>query len=120
MVTVNNPNAHLANQLGLLNPIQWINEAIPLSFVVDWFSNLSQVISQLTDFVGLDVIKPITTRRFTGTEGVSHSGGSSEKKFFVHKRKLEIPTAKLQFAYERFSWQRGLNAISLLIGAIRS
>jgi hypothetical protein len=120
IVTVNNPNVHLANQLGLLNPVQWINEAIPFSFVVDWFSNLSQVISQLTDFAGLTVDKPITTRRFTGTEGIQHASGSSFKKFFVFKRKTEIPTAKLQFAYERFSWQRGLNAISLLIGFTRS
>lgn len=44
-VQVKNPNLWLANQLGLVNPASWLLEAIPLSFVVDWFSNLSQVVS---------------------------------------------------------------------------
>lgn len=117
-VRVNNPNLWLLNKLGLVNPAQWINEAIPFSFVADWFSNLSQVISQMTDFVGLTVSNPVSTRLSTCRETFTNYdvpyNYSKEAKIF--RRTLEIPTAKLQFAYERFEWQRGLNAISLLIG----
>lgn len=116
-VRVNNPNLWLANQLGLINPVQWVNEAIPFSFVLDWFSNLSQVISQLTDFVGLDVLEPCTVTIGIGHE-TQYENGSKWYDIQHTKvaRSLTIPTATLTFAYERFSWQRGLNAISLLIG----
>lgn len=117
-VRVKNPNLWLCNQLGLINPVQWINEAIPFSFVLDWFSNLSQVISQMTDFAGLEINRPLTTRLSTCRETMSTSdvpyNYTKEAKIF--RRVVAIPTAKLQFAYERFEWQRGLNAISLLIG----
>ena len=116
-VRVNNPNLWLCNQLGLINPVQWINEAIPFSFVIDWFSNLSQVISQMTDYSGLEISHPLTTRLCTCRETMSayrSAGYTKEAKIF--RRVIGVPRAKLQFAYERFEWQRGLNAISLLIG----
>lgn len=118
-VRVNNPNVWLANQMGLINPVQWLNEAIPFSFVVDWFSNLSQIISQMTDFVGLDVIDPCTVTKAEGTEQrlAKHSAiWPYAKQQVQFTRSLKIPDAKLVFAYERFEWRRGLNAISLLVG----
>lgn len=111
-VRVSNPNLWLANQLGLVNPAQWVNEAVPFSFVLDWISNWSQVISQMTDFEGLELTRPLTTTIYKHKES-NRLGGKSITTF---TRGLEIPSAKLQFAYERFGWQRGLNAISLLVG----
>lgn len=116
-VRANNPNLWLANQLGLVNPVQWLNEAIPFSFVLDWFSNLSQVISQMTDFVGLDVLDPCTVTIGIGNESQIQNGRTEYDIQHVRVvRSLTVPTAKLTFAYERFYWQRGLNAISLLVG----
>lgn len=120
-VRVANPNLWLANQLGLINPVQWINEAIPFSFVVDWFSNLSQVISQMTDFVGLEIAKPLTTTKSvcSHTTYDDYFGScTSNSTFYV--RTLEIPKAKLLFKYEKFNWQRGANAVSLLVGMLRN
>lgn len=115
-VRVANPNLWLANQLGLINPVQWINEAIPFSFVVDWFSNLSQIIMQMTDFVGLEIAQPLTTSKSrliqTSTDSFGLANTNTMETF---KRSLSIPTAKLRFSYEAFSWQRGANAISLLL-----
>lgn len=111
-VRVSNPNIWLANQLGLVNPAQWINEAVPFSFVLDWVSNWSQVISQMTDFNGLEVTRPITTTVYKHKE----SNRLGSKGIDLFERSLSIPDARLQFAYERFGWQRGLNAISLLVG----
>lgn len=118
IVRVSNPNLWLANQLGLINPVQWINEGIPFSFVIDWFSNLSQIISQMTDFVGLNIAEPLTTSRHVVEENQFHPdyGITLPKRLTVLERRVSIPQAKLVFAYERFEWQRGLNAISLLIG----
>lgn len=118
-VRVSNPNLWLANQLGLVNPVQWVNEAIPFSFVLDWVSNLSQVISQMTDFVGLDVLDPCTVEICEGRETLYPlvvGPWPYSKQHTVITRSLGLPSVTLQFAYERFSWQRGLNAISLLVG----
>lgn len=122
-VAVTNPDIWLANRLGLVNPVQWINEAIPFSFVVDWFSNLSSVIGSLTDFYGLRLTNPRTTSIIDTTWTQVQGYPSDERRDYSFKRKytrfrrvLSIPQPKLQFAYERFSVQRGLNALSLLLG----
>jgi hypothetical protein len=120
-VRVANPNLWLANQLGLINPVQWINEGIPFSFVIDWFSNLSQIIMQMTDLVGLEIERPVNTSKSVATRSVydSYLGASSNQRTII-LRGSTIPTAKLRFAYERFQWQRGANAISLLVGLARA
>lgn len=120
-VRVENPNLWLANQMGLINPVQWVNEGIPFSFVVDWFSNLSQIIMQMTDFAGLELIRPNTIVRGEIKETLSPFVGPYPPDAYVKtwvrlQRDQTIPVAKLLFNYERFQWQRGLNAISLILG----
>lgn len=120
-VRVANPNLWLANQMGLINPVQWINEGIPFSFVVDWFSNLSQIIMQMTDFAGLELTRPNTIVRGEIKESLMPLGGPYPPDAYVKQwtrvqRDQTIPVAKLLFSYERFQWQRGLNAISLILG----
>ncbi len=49
---ISNPNLFLANQLGLIDlALPW--KLIPFSFVVDWFVNVEQVISSVTDWYGV-------------------------------------------------------------------
>lgn len=116
-VRVINPNLWLANQLGLINPFQIVNEGITFSFVVDWFSNWSDWLQQLTDFVGLEIVKP-NTIYISRTTRTWHAPREFVKHFveeqFTLQRVLSIPSVKLQFKYERFSLQRGANAVSLL------
>lgn len=117
-IRVSNPNLWLCNKLGLINPVQMINEAIPFSFVVDWFSNLSDVINSMTDFVGLEIAKPLTVEKSSSTlsthlnlQGLLVPVTTEAS---VYYRTLSIPSPKLKFGFERFEWQRGANAISLL------
>jgi hypothetical protein len=60
--TVNNPNTLLMNQMGFINPASIAWEAVPFSFVVDWFANVGQVLNSATDFVGLSMKNPFTTK----------------------------------------------------------
>lgn len=50
---VDNPNAFLADRMGLTNPATIAWELVPFSFVVDWFTNVGQVLGSLNDHAGL-------------------------------------------------------------------
>jgi hypothetical protein len=52
-VDISNPNLWLANRLGLINPLVVAWDLVPWSFVVNMFVNVNQVLSSLTDTVGL-------------------------------------------------------------------
>lgn len=58
---VSNPNLRLASQLGFVNPASIAWDAVPFSFVVDWFVNVSQFLGSFTDMLGLTVTRPYTT-----------------------------------------------------------
>lgn len=125
-VSVVNSDVWLATQLGLTNPLQWLNEAVPFSFVIDWFSNWSSVINSLSDFGGLSITDSCNSSKGIHTYSFkqkvteydkSHTLIGSLTGWHVHfQRNTGIPAPKLVFRYERFEWQRGLNAISLLVG----
>lgn len=123
-IRVVNPNLYLSNQLGLTNPAQWLLEGIPFSFVLDWFSNLSQVVSQLTDFVGLHLEQPQTSHLVTYSQYAWFINSDKKivvaqnKGFTVLVRSPGIEKAKLRIGYEIPNWKRGLNAISLLTQAL--
>lgn len=51
-IQVSNPNLFLASRMGLVNPAAIAWELVPFSFVVDWFTNVGQFLSSLTDFAG--------------------------------------------------------------------
>lgn len=60
---INNPNAWLANQMGLINPAVVAWDLVPWSFVVNMFVNVNSLLNQFTDFYGLEVSGSSTTTR---------------------------------------------------------
>lgn len=60
---VTNPNAWLANQMGLVNPAVVAWDLVPWSFVVNMFVNVNSLMSQFTDFYGLEYRNASTTVR---------------------------------------------------------
>lgn len=52
-IEIENPAAHMLQTLGLLNPLKTGWETTPFSWFADWFTNVGQVLGQLTDWVGL-------------------------------------------------------------------
>lgn len=116
-VSVSNPNLYLLNKLGLTNPVQWANEAIPFSFVLDWFSNLSQVIESITEYQGLTIESPYMSLHYQVSKFQSDNGAMVHNyDGHTFSRSTSLPTPTLVFEYERFQPQRALNAISLLVG----
>lgn len=55
-IRINNPNLHLANQLGLVNPVSIAYELIPFSFVANYFFTIEEFLGSFTEFHGLSVL----------------------------------------------------------------
>lgn len=55
-VKITNLDLYRLEQLGMLNPAVLAWELVPFSFVVDWFTNIGDVLASYTDFFGLEII----------------------------------------------------------------
>lgn len=66
-VALSNPNLYLANQLGLVNIGEVVFDAIPFSFVLDWFTKCQTWIRSWTDFIGLSVTNSTMVTRYRGS-----------------------------------------------------
>jgi len=124
-VNVSNPNLWLANQLGFVNLASVVWELTPWSFVVDWVFNVSQFLSQWTDFAGLTLDRACTTTvmRVPSCDFLYMyaPGGNPSKSRHVRlsghwvSRDLGIPSVTLgRIPYKPLSAVRGATAISLL------
>lgn len=60
-VVVDSENLFLASQLGLTNPAAVLWEVVPFSFVVDWFTNVGDYISQFSDLAGCRLVDAFST-----------------------------------------------------------
>lgn len=119
---VSNPNLWLANQMGLVNPGSWVWEAIPFSFVCDWFANVGQVIASLTDLAGLTTVNPFVTIVSRSNEKNVYGGFLPLKHDVGHfvERSLGVITPSLEVRpFKGFSVARAANAISLLLVQLR-
>ncbi len=144
---VTNPNAFLASQVGLVNPLSFAWEIIPFSFVVDWFVNVGQMLASMTDFVGMSLDNPQTTVYQVSTRNSNliytyrwvtvfyPPPGEGEPVYERHKtsdyeaygsrtvkvqRSTSIVGPVLQVKpFKGFSTVRGATAVSLLIQQLR-
>jgi hypothetical protein len=114
--------------LGLLDvALPW--KLIPFSFIVDWFVNVEDCISSLTDWYGCTLEHPMTTELTKGEqESFSYSNisypvnppdGNEQKvrqSSVKMQRTLGLPGPTLQIKpFKGFSLERGLQAIALVI-----
>lgn len=144
--SVTNPNLHLANQLGFVNPYSIAWELVPLSFVVDWFVNVGDFLGQWTAFAGLTSVNQRTTYLHKQKKRLSYmndvpvfewvyppgqpaysrlkerahvSRNGSAERFHVQRFNSVSTTIKLGFnPPDGLSPTRGATAISLLLGAM--
>lgn len=135
-VVVTNHNLFLANQLGLIDlALPW--KLLPFSFVVDWFVNVEQVISSMTDWYGLTLINPHVTYfergrylrkshswqlMYDGYYGVWYTfdNHATRNQTYVDcHRVLGLPGPSLVVRpFQGFSLQRGAQAISLILAVL--
>lgn len=121
-VRISNQNLFLANRLGLINPaaIGW--ELVPFSFVVDWFSNVGQILESITDFVGVEILSSgySTMLVANGTIAEYWPPGNkvTEIKGFsqLHYQRVpgSFPSPSIAFRPPFSGWKRAATQISLL------
>lgn len=87
LIQLRNPMFWMANRLGLLNPATVVWDIIPWSFVVNWFVNVNTMLSQFTDFAGVQVSSASTTfsAKFLVEELRIGSGDG-----YIHSSKLMV------------------------------
>ncbi|DAD51715.1 maturation protein [ssRNA phage Zoerhiza.2_10] len=131
--SITSGTAHTLDQFGLINPAVILWELVPFSFVVDWFTNVGDVLASYSDFAGInltDTYNGYTIR--TGAYG--HTGlnaGFAPVPGYVnmyysgagvaHLRLLGL--TKPSFAVKQLrlpSKIRALTAVSLLIQQLKS
>lgn len=119
-----NPNVALAQQLGILNPLEVIVNVTPWSWLLGWFVNLQQWVSSLTAFAGYEFKDVYTTRYapFKGTKRwqFSSSWASYDVQGYWMSRQLRLPVVKLHLKSFKLSHTRAATAISLLTLRLKS
>lgn len=137
VVAMTNPNLQAYKNAGLTNPLAWVWELIPFSFVADWFGSVGDFIESLDDTVGLSItdgfysygqkgtsrVSAVLTRRYSGWPVAPGravgDGGWKQRSVASMTRVRGIPTVKLvRKLVILTSLDRGLNAASLLAQAL--
>lgn len=73
IVEITNPSLHIAQSLGLVNPFKTVWETTPFSWFADWFTNVGQILGQITDWVGLKLKNLIVSVKTVATSSWSCS-----------------------------------------------
>lgn len=134
LVTISNPNLFRANQLGLVNPLTVAYELVPFSFVLNWFVNVEEFLSQYTDFTGVNLLNPYRTayNRCLKTESWIITNITAQPYGLVTYRSFTWenvsvtrstgtppgPSLKVRPPW-RVSPKRALNAVSLLLQQLK-
>lgn len=127
-IHLDSPAIQAASQYGLLNPAAVAWEAVPFSFVVDWFYPVGDFLSQLNTTGGLKLSNWYRTETLQGiysnecqirfsTYGQFY-GPEQGQWILKHKRRYQVPgepffVPQLSDAPLTSSLQRSLNAIAL-------
>lgn len=100
---IENPDLYLANRMGLINPAAVFWDAVPFSFIVNWFVSIGQFLNSLTDFFGVGLRNPFYSTRYR-VAGAFHDfsyylglprGYDFYKTGVRLQRNLGIPSVKL-------------------------
>lgn len=134
VVRLTNPNLWLANQMGIVNPFSIFWEAVPFSFVVDYFVNVSDVLNSWSDMMGIDVVHPYRSFALNcDSEDYAEYGEVLDKTSpcypatwteiqgtgFRMYRELSLPGPTLRLAPPNVSLRRATTSIALLLQLLK-
>lgn len=124
-VTLQSPILASLSGLGFVNPLTVAWEAVPYSFVVDWFTNVGQFLGQSTMMLGFSISNQMRTEYIVGDrENISIDVTEHPDPLFDYRgashsatvnRVRALPPVPLVFKpFKGFSTSRGATAAALL------
>lgn len=126
-VIITNPDLYLANQLGFTNPAGILWEAIPFSFVVDWFLPVGSFLNAMTATLGVQIVDPWhadRSYRFRWTRGISLDGRTTYDYVgwgvVVRRHQGAVSPYPTLRPTMGFSPMRAVTSMALLIQSMRS
>lgn len=130
LVRMTNSDAALAGNMGLLNPLTLVYEAVPFSFVLNWFVNVEEYLQGFTGLVGYSIENPCIT--FFGKSITQYNrwnqylaqapygAYATIERIALMRVPGAIPRPQLSFRpIEGLSATRGITAIALLLQRLR-
>lgn len=125
LAEVSDPNLYKTQRLGLTNPGLFLWEIVPFSFVIDWFANVSQWLSQWDEFLGIKLtnvgyaVKVTQTAKGSWTE---LSGKATAHSSLIYFQRFDtFPQVKLGLRpLKALSAVRAATAISLLLQLLKN
>lgn len=125
LVEISDPNLYRTQKLGLMNPALFAWEIIPFSFVIDWFANISQWLSQFDEFMGINLksvgysVRASQTSKGSWTERSGSTTAVSSMNYY--QRFDSLPSVKLGWRPAKaISPIRALTSISLLLTRLKN
>lgn len=117
---VNNPNLHLATQLGLTNPQYWLWDAMPYSFIIDWWLKVGDFLNNFSATLGLGFKNASVTNTFSFYGELTKRAGQEEFRGTVFGSRKERVVGSLPFPTTieygtGLGVQRGQNALALVV-----
>lgn len=125
-VAVTNPNLRFLEQMGLLNPAVVVWDAVPWSFVLDWFGGISSYLGSLSTFAGLTAYNGYIAKKAAGSNTMewkfgagylgnkTPTGAFGQATFKSRTSTSTFPRPPLRISLPDLAPTRALTAISLL------
>lgn len=126
-VVITNPNLWLLNRLGLINPAVAAWDLVPWSFLVNQVVNVNQMVSSVTDEVGLKISKRSTTRTsditlstviWQSPAPIATPTGTATSVVKAHTKQRfagSFPQVSWQVKVPKLNWESAVIATSLLL-----
>lgn len=104
-LSMDNPNVILLNNLGLLNPASIAWDAVPYSFVINWFTPIGACLNSFTELLGYGVHDGFVTT-FVRKTAAGSFRSYEEGRWVWHPRMVEQVSVKRQLGFPSFTLPR--------------
>lgn len=122
-VRLSNPSLYQAARTGITNPLATAWELCPFSFVVDWFCNVGDILSGLTDLQGVELSNGSYSYKMVSNTNTFFYGGSCTTEYMLYERFPSVPSpppVKLEFSSPFTGLKRLLNQVAFLVTQSKS